>query len=678
MRNFFAALCLLSSLSFSVQAFSQPVSSPSGSLFPAVSYPRDYFRDPLAVPMSLAANFGELRPNHYHMGLDIRTQHRENLPVYAAGDGYIARVEIEPAGFGQAIYIRHPNGYTTVYGHLNQFFPALAEYVSQQQYKQQSWQVDLDIPSSMFPVKKGEFIAYSGNTGGSQGPHLHFEIRRTAGDVNQNPLLFGLPVPDNVPPVIARLAWYDRNLGIYEQAPHILQVRRGAAARGGSLPAPKRPMPVRGSKLPAPKRPMPVREGKLPAPKSVPAARGGETAAPSTLSKTEDGRATVAWTIFPSLLTVGTSRISFSISASDAQSGSANPNGIYEAELFEDDEPVIGFRMNNISYDDTRNLNAHIDYRTRAKGGPFLQHLSLLPGYPSPTIYASPAGRPSSGVIDLSDGREHAIRIEVSDTYGNTSSLSYSVRYQRGAAAGESAVGMGAGSAAGADSLWVAGKRFYAGMVDGVEADEAAFFLGEKSLYDSVVLGIRRSYSSTLIHSPTRPMSDQYAIGAPWVPLLQPVLVRLKAGRAFPVDSLARSGWSSPTSRVVMVRTNGSQKEVQRVEWNDGWASARFREFGDFQLVEDNVAPVITPLQRLEGTDLGKAARIAFSVKDDLGAVRRWRAELDGAWLCFTNDKGLAYIYKFDQHCLPGPHTLRVSVEDMAGNKTAEEYHFTR
>jgi hypothetical protein len=117
---------------------------------------------------------------------------------------------------------------------------------------------------------------------------------------------------------------------------------------------------------------------------------------------------------------------------------------------------------------------------------------------------------------------------------------------------------------------------------------------------------------------------------------------------------------------------------VQRVEWNDGWASARFREFGEFQLVEDNVAPVIIPLERLEGADLSKAARIAFSVKDDLGAVRKFRAELDGAWLCCTNDKGLAYIYKFDQHCPPGRHTLKISVEDMAGNKTIGEYHFTR
>src|SRR5882757_3950651 len=159
MRKCFVAACLLGSLFSLAQPSGQPPAQlpaqlpapPSSqlpaqssdkqsaqlpaSLFPSVTYPRDYFRDPLDIPITLAANFGELRPNHYHMGLDIRTQHRENLPVFAAADGYVARVEIEPAGFGQAIYIRHPNGYTTVYGHLNQFFPALASYIGEQQYK---------------------------------------------------------------------------------------------------------------------------------------------------------------------------------------------------------------------------------------------------------------------------------------------------------------------------------------------------------------------------------------------------------------------------------------------------------------------------------------------------------------------------------------------------------------
>src|SRR5215212_10610595 len=103
------------------------------------SYPRNYFRHPLNIPMQLVANFGEIRTNHWHMGLDIRTRQKVNLPVFAAADGYISRVSVEPGGFGQAIYINHPNGFTTLYGHLNSFFPALAKYVKEQQYARESW-----------------------------------------------------------------------------------------------------------------------------------------------------------------------------------------------------------------------------------------------------------------------------------------------------------------------------------------------------------------------------------------------------------------------------------------------------------------------------------------------------------------------------------------------------------
>src|SRR5438067_1855145 len=98
----------------------------------AQDYPQGYFRNPLNIPMQLVANFGEIRTNHWHMGLDIRTQQRVNLPVYAAADGYVARVVVETMGFGQAIYINHPNGYTTLYAHLNAFFPALQQYVKEQ------------------------------------------------------------------------------------------------------------------------------------------------------------------------------------------------------------------------------------------------------------------------------------------------------------------------------------------------------------------------------------------------------------------------------------------------------------------------------------------------------------------------------------------------------------------
>jgi len=152
--------------------------SATAQLFPAKNYPKGYFRNPQNIPIKLNANYGEMRPNHFHMGLDFSTQQHENVAEVAVADGYIGKVKIEAGGFGNAIYIYHPNGYTSLYAHLNAFYPELQKWVIEQQYKAQSWKIELNLPPNLFPVKKGQFIAYSGNTGGSQGRHLNFEIRR--------------------------------------------------------------------------------------------------------------------------------------------------------------------------------------------------------------------------------------------------------------------------------------------------------------------------------------------------------------------------------------------------------------------------------------------------------------------------------------------------------------------
>ena len=163
-------------------------------------YPQGYFANPLGIPMSLSANFGELRPNHWHMGLDLRTDQKENYPVFASADGYVAHIGIRPSSFGRFIIINHPNGYSTLYAHLNKFYPDLEKYVREKQTENESWAIELDFSENDFKVKKGNEIGKSGNTGGSQGPHLHFEIRETETDRSLNPLLFGMPVQDTVPP----------------------------------------------------------------------------------------------------------------------------------------------------------------------------------------------------------------------------------------------------------------------------------------------------------------------------------------------------------------------------------------------------------------------------------------------------------------------------------------------
>ena len=644
MRTFFVAVALSGALFSSAQ------------VFPPADYPQGYFRDPLNIPISLAANFGELRPNHYHMGLDIRTQKRENLPVLAAADGSIIKVVIEPFGFGQAIYLRHPNGFTTVYAHLNEFFPALAAYIHQQQYKRETWQGTFEMAPGLFPVKKGSLIAYSGNRGGSQGPHLHFEIRRTADDTNLNPLLFGLPVPDNTPPVIQRLAIYDRSRSVYEQTPRMLTVHKTTAGKASRL---------------------------------------STTAAPARYALAADaGTARASAGSADPVIASSSSRVSFAIAAFDTQTGSANPNGIFQATLYDNDQPVIGFQMDKISYDFTRNINAHIDYKTRATGGPFLQHLSRLPGYASPSVYraaggASAGGHAADGVIDLGDGHLHTIRIQVKDAYGNTSELTYRMQYQAPLSAGRLASGNSAsGSAASGDgrlspdgsrSSSDTSKRFYPGMLDGLEATDRAFYIGEKSLYDSVTLMTAIVGYPRAGHTLPGGYSNTYKIGEPWIPLQEPMLVRLAHAGGLRLDTLA-GDWKSVTAHLVMVcfQGQGEQKDVQLPEWHDSWASARFREFGNFQLVDDTIPPVIAAVGPLAGADLGKASQIAVTVKDNLGAIRSFRAELDGRWLCFTNDKALAYIYKFDEHCPPGRHLLTITAEDIAGNKAVKEYNFTR
>ncbi|WP_374464537.1 M23 family metallopeptidase [Chryseobacterium sp.] len=190
------------------------------------NYPQNYFRNPLNIPMQLAANFGAIRTNHFHMGLDLRTNSQENLPVLAAAEGYVSRIKVERYGFGNAIYITHPNGYTTVYAHLNKYFGKLDEFVKEKQYKDEKWEQDITFQPGQFPVEKGQQIALSGNTGGSAGPHLHFEIRDTKTEECLNPLLFGFNIPDSVAPIISGLYWYDRRFSTYEPGANGIAVKK--------------------------------------------------------------------------------------------------------------------------------------------------------------------------------------------------------------------------------------------------------------------------------------------------------------------------------------------------------------------------------------------------------------------------------------------------------------------
>jgi hypothetical protein len=193
-------ILILSSILFHFLCFSQE------------KYPQNYFSDPLEIPILLSGSFGELRSNHFHAGLDIKTQGKEGLKVLAAAEGYISRIKVQQFGYGKAIYITHPNGFTTVYGHLSKFADKIEAHVKSVQYKKEDYETgNLYFNENEFPVQKGEIIALSGDTGGSGGPHLHFEIRNTITENVINPLFFGLKVEDTIAPTFQDLKVYALN-----------------------------------------------------------------------------------------------------------------------------------------------------------------------------------------------------------------------------------------------------------------------------------------------------------------------------------------------------------------------------------------------------------------------------------------------------------------------------------
>ncbi|MCF4102797.1 M23 family metallopeptidase [Gillisia sp. M10.2A] len=260
--------------------------------------PTDYFRKPLDIDLVLSGTFGELRSNHFHSGMDIKTQQREGLPVLAAADGHISRINIQHYGYGKALYILHSNGYTTVYGHLQRLSPELEAYLKKQQYAKETYEIELFPKEGELAVKKGDLIAYSGNTGGSGGPHLHFEIR----DGQQrpmNPNLFGINLKDTQAPTVNSLFVYP--LG--ENA-HV----NGSAER-------------QQIKL------IPLSDGSF---------------------KTQELEAC--------------GEIGFGISTVDKLDGAPNNNGVYKIEANLNGDRIFQLNMDKFSFSETRYINSLIDY----------------------------------------------------------------------------------------------------------------------------------------------------------------------------------------------------------------------------------------------------------------------------------------------------------------------------
>lgn len=172
------------------------------------AFPENYFRSPLDINLVVTGTFGELRPDHFHSGIDFATQNKINANVYCVADGYVSRIKVSPGGYGKVLYITHPNGFVSVYAHLNEFNVVIEDYVKLKQYEKKSFEIEIFPNPGLFKFKKGDIAGYSGNSGSSSGPHLHFELRNEVTERPFNPLFFGINTSDKESPVISKVCLY--------------------------------------------------------------------------------------------------------------------------------------------------------------------------------------------------------------------------------------------------------------------------------------------------------------------------------------------------------------------------------------------------------------------------------------------------------------------------------------
>lgn len=275
-------------------------------LFPVLIFAQkkqDYpaYRSPMNIPIYLSGTFAELRSNHFHSGIDIRTQGMEGQPVFAVGDGYVSRVAVSPGGFGKAIYVNHPEGFTSVYAHLQRFSPEIEAWVKQQQYAQKNYTVNLYVAKDQFFLKKGQQLGLSGNSGSSAGPHLHFEIRDGATQEPLNPLHFGYEMKDYIRPAISTFAAY----------------------------------PLSDSAQ----------------------VNGSENAFYSAVEGWgEQHRLPNHQPIY------GIGELAFGISVIDQHNDTPNKNGVYSVELKSDNQTIFKYAADRFSFTETRYINSFIDY----------------------------------------------------------------------------------------------------------------------------------------------------------------------------------------------------------------------------------------------------------------------------------------------------------------------------
>lgn len=629
-------------------------------LFPAYD-PAESYTYPIEGNFALSGTFGELRSNHFHSGIDIKTYNKIGYKIYASQEGYLYRIKVSPTSYGKALYMRHPDNRFSVYGHLSKFIPEIEAFVEERQAKDEQFEQEIYLEKDRFYFKRGQVIGYSGNSGNSFGPHLHFELRDPSERIINALPYFDALVKDDVKPILQKVAFEplssnSRVNGRYEK------LLLTPAGKDGAYTLAK-PIQLQGD-------------------------------------------------------------VGLEYLAIDRLSAASNRCGINYAQLYLDDKLLFSFELDVFAFEETRNINMHMDYAHFQRKKERLQKAYLDHG----NRFSAYGQMANQGIISLTDSEVHKLRLELKDVHGNTSVLQAAVQRmstQPEAAPVSASTGELKLSATIRRDVLVVDALHAARLTDGLlfcekKFGEAfpiypAYWKGDKATYliplDQINYPqiIRNpegniSISTHLIDrvEPSRNELVEHEAVQTYFShdaLFHPVHLTIKEAKA-PKGAYSnayqigektlplrahfwlsfRQSWTDALAPYLVVAklTKRGWRYSGNKLGEDGRLYSTAREFGTFCVMLDSTAPTLRALNFKDGGTISKTTySLHLRLEDTFSDIdsKSIRATLDGKWVPFE------YNFKVDQissrwkkRPSKGTHVLEVEVKDGAGNLVTKKY----
>ena len=542
------------------------------------------YQAPLDFRMLLSGTFGELRGNHFHSGIDIKTEGVEGQKVYAIAEGYISRIKVSTWGYGKAIYITHPEtGHTSVYAHLQKFSTKIDSIVKKEHYKKESFEINFFPNKDALTIKKGEIIALSGNSGGSAGAHLHFEIRDTKSEHPINPLQFGFKIADNIAPTLKKLKIYALDTTLIDG--------------------------YRKSKI--------------------------------ISINNKDNKYSIDET--PTI----NGAFALGIFTYDKLNDSYNKNGVYSIKLFIDSTIYYEFKVDELDFSTSRYINAHVDYKEKKESKNKYHRCYKLPNNKL-TNYSNLI---NDGIISIKDTLTHLISLEVTDIYGNISTLDFKIKSTNNPLLNRCPLPI--------DTI---NTPFSLDKVNIFKEENIELHMEAFSLYEPLIF----HYNTT--DSVDGVFGDIHHVHFNNIPVHKKYVLSIKA--TVP-DTLKSRTYIATTD------LKGSFWHLGG-KWKEGFLRTKVREFGDFCIVADTTNPEIKGVNIFPGKVFNSQTTIKLTIKDKNSGIKSFRAEIDGKWILMDYDyKRNLLCFDIEKSLTKGKHTFTLKVIDNVENEKNYKAEFT-